>query len=133
MREEKDKNDQKSGLPSVISRQSRKIPQNTKKEDKLRSSKLVKCGVPVNREKEFNVQKVIRQRKILYMKVKNVLTKKEKRQETLTRKSMIGQLSTTGREESAQNITSVYQVWKEKREKSAKTKIRHPWRGNQSW
>ena len=43
--------------------------------------------------------------KILYMKVKNVLTKKEKRQETLTRKSMIGQLSTTGREGSAQNIT----------------------------
>ena len=39
------------------------------------------------------------------MKVKNVLTKKEKRQETLTRKSMIGQLSTTGREGSTQNIT----------------------------
>ena len=59
MREEKDKNDQKSSLPPAISRQSRKIPQNTKKEDKLRSNKLVKCGVPVNREKEFNVQKVI--------------------------------------------------------------------------
>ena len=67
-------------------------------------NELVKCGVPVNREKEFNVQKVIRHRKILYMKVKNVLTKKEKRQKTLTRKSVIGQLSTTGREGSSQSI-----------------------------
>ena len=38
------------------------------------------------------------------MNVKNVFTKKEKRQKTLTRKSVIGQLSTTRREGSAPNI-----------------------------
>ena len=38
------------------------------------------------------------------MNVNNVLTKKEKRQKTLTRKSVIGELSTTGRQESARNI-----------------------------
>ena len=43
-------------------------------------------------------------RKILSMNVKYVLMKKEKRQITLTRKSVIGQLSTSGREESARNI-----------------------------
>ena len=100
MREEKDKNDEKSSLPPAVSRKSRQIPQNTKKEDKLRSceagpkrwvknlleyskclnndkleelgwrsafevyygrksNELVKCGVTVNREKKFNVQKVI--------------------------------------------------------------------------
>ena len=38
------------------------------------------------------------------MNLKYVLTKKEKRQKTLTRKPVIGQLSTSGREESARNI-----------------------------
>ena len=73
--------------------------------------------------------------KILYLNVKNVLTKKEKKQKTVTRKSVIEQFRTTGREGSARNVErrrSVYQIWKEKREKSAKTKIRHSWRGNQS-
>ena len=59
-----------------------------------KSNELVKCGVPVNREQEFNVKKLSSHQKILYMNVKIVLTKKEKRQETLTRKSVIGQLST---------------------------------------
>ena len=67
-------------------------------------NELVKCSVPVNREKEFNVQKLSSHWKILYTNFKNVLTKKEKRQKTLTRKSVIGQLSTTGREGSSRSI-----------------------------
>ena len=51
-----------------------------------KSNEMVKCGVPVNREKEFNVQKVIQP------------------SENLTRKSVIGQLTTTGREGSDRNI-----------------------------
>ena len=49
-------------------------------------------------------KKLSSHRKILYMNIKNVLTKKEERQNTITRKSLIGQLSTTGREGSARNI-----------------------------
>ena len=49
-------------------------------------------------------KKLSSHRKILYMNIKNVLTKKEERQNTITRKSLIVQLSTTGREGSARNI-----------------------------
>ena len=69
-----------------------------------KSNELVKCGVPVNREKNLKYKKLSSHGKILYMNVKNVLTKKEKRQKTLTRKSVIGQFSTTRREGSSRNI-----------------------------
>ena len=73
--------------------------------------------------------------KILYMSVKNLLTKKEKRQKTLTRKTVIGQLSITGREGNALNIRKEKKYLsgiERKTGKSAKTKIHNPWRGNQS-
>ena len=69
-----------------------------------KSNELVKCGVPVNRERNLMCKKLSSHQKILYMNVKNVLTKREKRQKTLTKMSVIGQMSTTGREGSARNI-----------------------------
>ena len=63
-----------------------------------------------------------------------MLTKKEKRQITLTRNTVIAQLSNTGRKGSAQNIRkekTCLSSMEKKREKNTKTKIPHPWRGNQ--
>ena len=61
-----------------------------------KSNKLVKCDVSVNREKEFNVQKVIQPSE-------NLIYEREKAKKA-NRKSVIGQLNTTGREGSARNI-----------------------------
>ena len=67
-------------------------------------NELVKCGVPLNREKEFNVQEVIQQSEnLIYERQKRVDEEREKIK-MITRKFVIGQLSTTGREESARNI-----------------------------
>ena len=69
-----------------------------------KSNELVKCSVPVNREKEFNMQKVIQpSENLIYERQKRVDEEREKIK-MITRKFVIGQLSTTGREESARNI-----------------------------
>ena len=71
---------------------------------------------------------------LIYERQKSVDEEIEKAKNA-NKKDLIGQLSITGREVSARNLErrrSIYQVWKEKQEKSAKTKIGNPWRGNQS-
>ena len=60
-------------------------------------NELVKFGVSVNREKEFNLQKVIQALENLTYERQKLADEKRKKakRKSLTRKSMIGQLSNT--------------------------------------
>ena len=69
-------------------------------------NELVKFGVSVNREKEFNLQKVIQALENLTYERQKLADEKRKKakRKSLTRKSMIGQLSNTRWEVIARNI-----------------------------
>ena len=99
------------------------------------SNELVKSGVPVYREKEFKVQKVIQPLENLIDERQKSVGKEKEKAKNANKKACDRTVEYYRKRRKCSKYKKgkrVYQVWKEKREKSAKTKICHPCRGNQS-